>query len=495
MTTKDQTTCKTEITSLNPNACQGTESIANKDAEEKHIQRKGWIVLAALLFAGIIVIMNQFKVPTFMGGLAFEYFAGDMGATGWLMSIIAVAGIVTAFPAAFLINRFGPRSVGLVGIAFMVVGCGVGALTGSNVAQLLVGRVLEGIGVAMMGTVATTLISMYFPREKAGLPMGLWNLWYVAGASLAYNLGVPVALALSGDAHNWHVWWWFCDVFALLAFLVFALVVQKPRTARDKAFAAARAEARALAKTTNINVEKNFGRRPSIIEGFKVWRMWLFGLGFCLALGAALCIFTWVPTYVQTHEIPLLIAQNIAAGMSPDIAEAAAAEQAGITAGWMSSISFVSAIPISIVTGFLLKRFSSIRARNIMCIIAACLSFLYVGAFLVPYELLPWYLTLLGFESGYTSGVIWSMVPITMPKRITMPIGMAIIIFFQGISNLLCTPVVGYVVGNLSNPHWENVAPLIACCVTAALVCWVIYGVTKAPPFEEEDGGVPAFEM
>jgi MFS family permease len=423
-------------------------------------------VLCALLFAGIIVIMNQFKVPTFMGGLAYEFFDGDMGAAGWLMSIIAVAGIVTAFPAAFLINRFGPRTVGLVGVGFMVVGCAVGALTTTQVSQLLFGRVLEGIGVAMMGTVATTVISMYFPREKAGLPMGLWNLWYVTGATLAYNIGVPVAIAFTGDAHNWHAWWWFADVLALLAFIVFALVVQKPRTSRDREMAMRRRAGEAV------------GHRPSIAEGFKVWRMWLFGAGFCLILGASLCVFTWVPTYVQSIEVPRLIAQ----GMDPAIAS----EQAGIISGSLSSIGFMTAIPISVITGFLLKRFSTIRARNIMAIIAACLAFLYTFAFMVPYEYLPWYLVLLGLESGYTSGVIWAMVPITMPKRITMPIGMAIIIFFQGISNLLCTPVVGYVVGNLADPNWSNVAPLVLGCVLVGLVCWIIYGLTKAPPFDED---------
>jgi hypothetical protein len=182
-----------------------------------------------------------------------------------------------------------------------------------------------------------------------------------------------------------------------------------------------------------------------------------------------------------------LIGQGIASGMTPEAAEAWAAEQAGIKSGWMSSIGFLAAIPVSVITGFLLKRFSTIKARNNMAIIAACLAFLYVFAFVVPYEYLPYYLVLLGFESGYTSGVIWSMVPITMPKRITMPIGMAIIIFFQGVSNLLCTPVVGYVVGNLADPQWGNVAPLILGCVLAGLVCWLIYGVTKAPRFEEDE--------
>ncbi|MBX9033333.1 hypothetical protein, partial [Gordonibacter massiliensis (ex Traore et al. 2017)] len=38
----------------------------NPDIDEtRNRQRKGWIVLFAMLFCGIIVIMNQFKVPTF----------------------------------------------------------------------------------------------------------------------------------------------------------------------------------------------------------------------------------------------------------------------------------------------------------------------------------------------------------------------------------------------------------------------------------------------
>ncbi|MDR1714126.1 MAG: MFS transporter [Coriobacteriales bacterium] len=480
----------------NPRAEYDAKVLNNKD-----IQRKGWIVLAALLFAGIIVIMNQFKVPVFMNGLAYEFFGGDMGSTGWLMSIIAVAGIITAFPAAFLINRFGPRRVGLVGLGFMVLGCAVGALTGSNVAQLIAGRVLEGIGVAMMGTVATTLISMYFPREKAGLPMGLWNLWYVTGASLAYIIGKPVAIALTGNPDNWHAWWWFCDVFALVGFVVFALIVQKPLREGASPQLARAAGAGGSGGPGGPGGQGGpggpGGRKPSIVEGLKVWRMWLFGLGFCLVLGASLCIFTWVPTYVITQEMALqmpdVVGQLIASGLTPEAAEAQAAVQiasdAGVKSGWMSSIGFLAAIPVSVITGFLLKRFSTIKARNIMAIVASCLALMYIFAFMVPYQLLPWYLVLLGFESGYTSGVIWAMVPITMPKRVTMPIGMAIIIFFQGISNLLCTPVVGYVVGNLEHPNWSNVAPLVAGCVVAGMICWIIYGVTKAPPFEEEVAG------
>ena len=433
--------------------------------EARNRQRKGWIVLFAMLFCGIIVIMNQFKVPTFMPALMADFHT-DPGTTGWLMSVIAVAGIVTAFPSAFLLNRFGPKKIGLFGLAFMVVGCAVGALS-PTFAQLIVGRVLEGIGVAMMGVVATTVISMYFPREKAGLPMGIWNLWYVVGSTLAYNIGVPISLMLTGDPTNWHAWWWFSDALALVAFVVFALFVSVPHAGRGVAAKRERETGRPAHRPASI-----------LLEGFKVKRMWLFGLGFCFLMFTSLSVLTWVPNYVQEIELEKMLA----GGMDM----AAAQAQAGIAGGSMASLGFAASIPMALVTAFLLGKFQTIKARNVMVIIAALCAFFYTGAFLIPYEYLPYYLVLLGLESGWTSGVVWSMVPVTMPKRVTMPIGMAIIIFFQGISNLLCTPVVGYVIGEAQ--VWTNVAPLCASTAVCGLACWIIYVVTKPPVFDEDEG-------
>lgn len=427
-------------------------------------QHKGWIVLFVMLFCGIIVIMNQFKVPTFMPALMVDFHT-DPGTTGWLMSVIALAGIVTAFPSAFLLNRFGPKKIGLFGLGFMIVGCAVGAAA-SSFAQLIVGRALEGIGVAMMGVVATTVISMYFPREKAGLPMGIWNLWYVVGSTLAYNIGVPMALVLTGDPHNWHAWWWFSDVLAFVSFVAFALFVSVPSAGKG------------IAARCERQTGKRQHRPASILlEGFKVKRMWLFGLGFCFLMFTSLAVLTWIPTYVQEIELDRLLAEGVM------LADAQAS--AGIAGGSMASLGFAASIPMALVTAFLLGKFQSLRSRNAMVIIAGFCAFFYVGAFLVPYEYLPAYLVLLGLESGWTSGVVWSMVPVTMPKRVTMPIGMAIIIFFQGVSNLLCTPTVGYIIG--VDQAWTHVAPL--CAVTAAMgtALWIIYVIMKPPVFEEDE--------
>jgi hypothetical protein len=80
---------------------------------------------------------------------------------------------------------------------------------------------------------------------------------------------------------------------------------------------------------------------------------------------------------------------------------------------------------------------------------------------------------LLGIESGWTSGVVLSLVPQTMKHPQTVSVGFACVIFFQGISNLLATPVVGYVIG--SADEWAYVAPLCVISACVGALCCVIY--------------------
>ena len=476
----------------------GTEEIADLAAingmTRSQFTHRGWIVLIAMLFAGIVAVMNQFQVPLFMNSLIGEFFPDSPGNAGWLMSVIAIAAVVIAYPSAFLLNRFSPKGIGAVGLAVMVVGATIGAAS-SSAAMMIFGRILQGAGVAVMGIVATTIIAMYFPRERAGVPMGIWNLWYTGGATLAYNIGVPIAIAFTGNPQAWHPWFWFCDIAALLAFIVFCLVVRVPLSKRSaspaqpsegierNADGVSEASERASSHRTHRPGGHSFKTSWQImVDAFKVPRMWLLGVCFGCLMFTSLAVLSWVPTYVQDVETGRLIA----AGMSHQ----AAAIQADTASGTMASIGFASSIPMSFVTAWLLGRFTTIRARNNMLLISAGLGFLYCFAFIIPYEWLPWWLVLLGLESGWTSGVVWSLMPLTMPKPITISFGMATVIFFQGVANLLATPVVGYVIG--SSSVWAHVAPLCACTACVGVILCLVYHRTKPPVFEERVTSVSA---
>ncbi|MEI3229871.1 MAG: MFS transporter [Gordonibacter pamelaeae] len=152
-------------------------------------------------------------------------------------------------------------------------------------------------------------------------------------------------------------------MLALVSFVVFALFVSVPHAGRGVA-----------AKRERETGEKQHRPAAILLEGFKVKRMWLFGLGFCFLMFTSLSVLTWVPTYVQGVELERMLAEGM------DLAAAQA--QAGVSGGSMASLGFAASIPMALVTAFLLGKFQTLKARNVMVIIAGFCAFFYVGAFL-----------------------------------------------------------------------------------------------------------------
>ncbi len=89
-----------------------------------------------------------------------------------------------ALPAAMIIKRFGPKA-GVAALAFAIVGSLIGLAT-DNVGVLIVSRVVEGTGIGIIAVLAPTLISMWFPPEKRGLPMGLWGSWMMVSQTILF---------------------------------------------------------------------------------------------------------------------------------------------------------------------------------------------------------------------------------------------------------------------------------------------------------------------
>ena len=145
-----------------------------------------WVILAIVYLASIVAPFNQFKVPPIMPVL-MEAFGLDLTQAGSLMSVIAVVGLVLALPAGILLQRYGSKPIGLIALGFMAAGSAIGALAGSYNA-LLGSRVVEGVGIGLIGVVAPATIAMWFPPARQGTPMGIWATWVPVGSVLMYNL-------------------------------------------------------------------------------------------------------------------------------------------------------------------------------------------------------------------------------------------------------------------------------------------------------------------
>ena len=140
------------------------------------------------------------------------------GQAGLLMSLFALPGIVISLPAGWLVDRFGERLVGGIGLLLM----GAGAMLMSTVPGfllILLARTLSGVG-AMVGVVALQrLVTRLFQGRPLGLPMGISGSALPAGIVVVLNTAGPLA-----EADGWRAVAWLVGLAVLGVSLLFLLV-------------------------------------------------------------------------------------------------------------------------------------------------------------------------------------------------------------------------------------------------------------------------------
>lgn len=180
-----------------------------------------WVILWVVYFASVAAPLNQFKIPPVMPVL-MQTLQIDLAQAGALMSVIALVGLILALPAGVILQRWGPRLTGLLALGCMAAGASVGALS-NDYGALLTSRVIEGIGIGLIGVVAPATIAMWFPPERQGGPMGIWATWVPVGTVVMYLLA-PALAAWQGLPAVW----WFGAGFAVLMFAAYAVLVRRP---------------------------------------------------------------------------------------------------------------------------------------------------------------------------------------------------------------------------------------------------------------------------
>jgi MFS family permease len=184
-------------------------------------KRYAWVVLGALFVAALAAPINQYKVPPVMPVL-MEVFGLDLTVANLLMSVFSLSAFVLAIPAGIIVHSIGPKRSGLMAVGAVVVGAGLGALSG-GAAALLVSRTIEGISFVLMMVVGPAIISLWFSAEERGVPMGVFATWVPVGSMIALN----AAPALE-SAFGWQAIWWFGCLFGVVGFLVFWALVRVP---------------------------------------------------------------------------------------------------------------------------------------------------------------------------------------------------------------------------------------------------------------------------
>ncbi|GAB2741554.1 MFS transporter [Kitasatospora kifunensis] len=167
---------------------------------------------------------------------AFALTALDKGVLGAASFVGAAVG---ALVFGDLTDRFGRRAIFVLNLVLFVVSALASAFV-SNVPELVVARLLVGIGVGMDIPTSSSFLAEVAPRGRRGrisgsLPNAMWLLGAITSAG--------VAIALQGHADGWR---WLFGLAAVPALLVLAARQLLPESPRWLQSQGREAEARAL---------------------------------------------------------------------------------------------------------------------------------------------------------------------------------------------------------------------------------------------------------
>ncbi|HMI16881.1 MAG TPA: MFS transporter, partial [Bradyrhizobium sp.] len=190
-----------------------------------------WTILA-VLFAVRAATGFQFQSVGSAASVLMQDLRMDYSQIGMLLGAYLLPGVIVAFPAGVLGQRFRDKTLGLAGLLLMAVS-GVMLGASGDFAMALVARLIGGVGATIVALVATKMTTDWFDSREIVLAMSILQVSWPFGAMLA----LPV------QAHIAQLWGWpavmisgaLCAGAALGAFaFVSEPSEQKQRTVVDR---------------------------------------------------------------------------------------------------------------------------------------------------------------------------------------------------------------------------------------------------------------------
>lgn len=344
------------------------------EAKKAEINQTGraWVMATIAIIASILISANSNKLPATMS-LVIPALGIDTGTAGNIMSLNGYVGFVLAFVAASIIMKFGTKKSTLMVLGCAVTGAVISAFA-TDYIVLVVGRLIEGVGYACIGTVVPVLFSEWFPPSKRGVPMGIFSVWVPLGSM--FVMGTSGFFFTEADPTSYHAVFWFVAALLAVITVVWAVAVRNP-------------EVSYLDLESGPNAEK-----PKVSEGFKSLSCWVAMVAFAaFALGTA-CVMNFETLYmVQTM------------GM----------DQA--SANGMLNVANIAVVVGGIGIGFVMNAVKSNKGRlGILVACSAVLGACFAVAYTVSDALLVPWLIVFGLSNGVVPAIFFTMVAEIAPR-------------------------------------------------------------------------------
>ena len=389
-----------------------------------------WTVVIIAFFGGFALANVQNKVPPCIDVVMMYFNIGETDA-GWLTSVFTIMGMITAIPAAALMRKMGPKKIGVISLACAAVGGVIGAFA-TDLWVLMATRVLEGVGVGMIAVVGPAVISMWFPAEKRGLPMGLWGSWMMCSQTLLFFIAGGLTVSF-----GWQGVWWFGLVACVVAFVLYVLCVKSPRP-----------------EDSYADVESE---DVSIVEGMKSPSAWVLSLATMLFCIGCFGFVNWIATcWAQTFSWD--------------------EGQANMWVGYFSIFGVIAAV----VIGALLNHVKNRKLFGVAALVAYGVASL-VGMFMDNPSFLIGFVIVYGFVDAGFPCVLWTMAAQTVKKPELAGVALGVVSIGFNVGILLGPPIIGAVV-EAAGWHAGAIAICGACVLGAvALLFTKLYSADDVP--------------
>ena len=181
------------------------------------------------------------------------------------MTAVGLPILLLSIPVGILVDRYRIRILGGISVALMVFGSLIVAVS-SSFLLAIIGRLISGVGVAIITIVAPKFLPMWFPQEERGLVMGIYATTMPAAVLVAFWV-----LGILGVTYSWRAPFYIGAGIGIVVLAIFFGLI------REKMLAPSRLSLSTILGNSTI---------------------WMLGLSWLLFNAAALSFMTWAPDFL-----------------------------------------------------------------------------------------------------------------------------------------------------------------------------------------------------
>ncbi|MGC2782720.1 MAG: MFS transporter [Roseiarcus sp.] len=164
--------------------------IADRTAFGNRVARNQKVFLSLCVCALLLNYLDRASISIAASNVRADL---SLSATqiGGLLSVFSMSYAIASLPAGFLIDRFGVRFLSSAAIFLWSLAQGAGGLV-AYYPQLLLTRSILGVTEAPIGPSNVRVVASWFPKDRRGLPTGI----YVSGTQIAPAFAPPLLTGL-----------------------------------------------------------------------------------------------------------------------------------------------------------------------------------------------------------------------------------------------------------------------------------------------------------